>query len=181
MEPNRVGMPTHLEPELSIEIIDRLTYAREEARIAMDDDDLNGAGGAGLLTVNPRVMGELYGFSERGVLRHLAKGRDYFVREVEHKQRQWSPAYALAPEGVSLAEFDLYMFEIEECLDDGQKIKTCYQSPAMVKRHPCARKFSLTLLRKAFKAWSEEYHQRDDRGDGREVPAFDLVKIPKTL
>lgn len=172
------GQQTHLEPEVIVEVLDRIAECRRVAT-AEFDGDLCSAGGADALTVNPVSMGEAYGVSDRAVLRYMSRGRDYFVSEIEHKQRQWSPAYALAPEGVTLAEFDLYMFEIEECLDDGQKIKACYQSNAMIKRHPCAKRFSLTLLRKAFKAWSEEYHQRDDRGDGKDVTAFDLVKIPK--
>lgn len=166
----------HLEPEAILEALETIKLAREEAAaIAYDPGDVS------TLTVNPESVGDVYGVTGRAILRYMAKGRDYFVNEVQHKHKQWSPAYALAPAGVSLAAFDLYMFEIESCLDDGQKIARCYQSPAMVKRHPCAKLFSLTLLRKCFKAWSEEYHQRDERGDGAEVHSYDLVKIPKAL
>lgn len=172
---------THLEPEVAIEIIDRIRLARLEAA-ATSLGDNHSPYGDPTLSVNPESMGEAYGMTTRGILRYMVKGRDHFVRKIEYKQRQWSPAFALAPAGVSLAAFDLYMFEIEQCLDDGQKIRACYQSPAMCRRHPCARLFSLTLLRKCFKKWSEEYHERDDRGeaiDRAASPVASLVKVPK--
>jgi hypothetical protein len=151
-------------PETYLEILEDLD--RERLMISLEAESWGEETGRYAKThisqrTCPKTLGEVYGMSERNVVRASVKGREFYIHKLRKYYRQLSPAYAMAPD-VSPQEFDLYMAEVEACIDDGQKIAKVWQSKPMVKRHPIALKFSLTALRKCFKAWQYEMHEEPE-------------------
>lgn len=127
------------------------TLKRERAASRQEDRDANA------FDLSPKILAEHYGVSERNIVRALAHGTDHYERIVRRRLREFSPALADRPDGISEADFDLLMFELEAWLADEGSYRAFFDSAVVARRCPSVVKFrSKTQLRGAYRQWSQE-------------------------
>lgn len=146
-----------LDPTTALEIYDRLTTARKTyhaENIPPNEWEMT-----------PDTLANEYDLDVRTVSRLVSAGREHHEKALRRRLRAYSEAYHLAPDGMTAAQLDFAMYELQNWIDDGGSYKTAFNTRI-------GRGFrSVSHMRRVYRTWEIETYERDGRDDERQEEA----------